>query len=294
MSTAESQGLYALIPAEQRDGPNGRSPVASIQEQYGGAGMTRSQPVRRRRWWLGGVIALAAVTAAVPAAIIAHHVISHAVGRTTVATDADGTERTVYWRDYPGVAGVDPQEILQGPTPAEGYAAGRNMISEITTALSGEFGIEWVPEDEHPGSGIFHELVENSFGGQSVLTAVHSPGSQSTSVPQAWSDKQRVIRIIGDVSARYGYPPPRLRPTGGSFWQPNTITLSYGANGLLAAADRQQFKTRLEPFKGLHQGGLTLLPAILVRSDRHFGVLVARGQVGPQLVGEHVLGDPGR
>ena len=270
--------------------------------------MTDSQPGRRRRSWLVGVIALTGAIAAVPVATMAQHMISQALGRTTVATNADGAERTVYWRDYPGVAGVNPQEILLGPTPEEGYAAGRNMISEIKAALSAEFGIEWAREEEQPGSRIFHEPVENSFGGQSLLTVVNSPGSQSTSVPQAWSDKQRAIRIIGEVSARHGYSAPaletfdlrseedrirelggptpetqvivsggaqgpagqwlsftfqdlsqdkegrfeeRLRPTDGSFWRPNTITLSYGANGLLQAADREEFKKRLEPFKGL-------------------------------------------
>lgn len=263
---------------------------------------------RPKRWrWLILVFLLAGAMAIVPAGAIALHVISQAVGRTTVATNADGTERTVYWRDYPGVAGVDPQEILQGPTPEEGYAAGQNMVSEIKAALSAELRIEWAQEKEQSGTRVFHEPVPNSFGAQSLLTVVNSPVSQSTSVPQAWGDKLRAIRIIGEVSARYGYSAPaldtfdlwsgedrirelggptpetqvivsrgagpgwamavvhipgpvegqggrfekRLRPADGSFWQPNTITLSYGANGLLQDADREEFKKRLEPFKGL-------------------------------------------
>lgn len=172
--------------------------------------MAHSQPGRRIRWWLVGAIMLASVIAAVPVATIAHHIVSQSVGRTTVATNADGTERTVYWRDYPGVAGVDPQEILQGPTPEEGYMAGQNMISEIKAALSAELRIAWAPEKEQPGTRVFHEPVQNSFGGQSLLTVVNIPVSQSTSVPQAWSDKQRAIRIIGEVSARYGYSTPVL------------------------------------------------------------------------------------
>ena len=39
---------------------------------------------------------------------------------------------------------------------------------------------------------------------------VNGPVSQSTSVPQVWSDKQRAIRIIGEVSARYGYSAPAM------------------------------------------------------------------------------------
>ena len=43
----------------------------------------------------------------------------------------------------------------------------------------------------------------------------------------------------------------RLRPPAGSQWQLNTLALSYGANGLLAAEDRDEFTSRLEPFLGL-------------------------------------------
>ena len=31
----------------------------------------------------------------------------------------------------------------------------------------------------------------------------------------------------------------------------NTLALSYGANGLLAAEDRNEFQARMEPFRGL-------------------------------------------
>lgn len=174
--------------------------------------MTRSGPERRRRWWLIVVLALAGTMAAVPIAAVAHHLISQAIGRTTVASDADGTDRTVYWRDYPGIAGADPQEILQGPTPDEGYAAGRKMVAEIKTALSTEFRLDWAPEDDLPASSIFQERVQNSFGGQSLLTVVNSPESQSTSVPTAWADKERVLSIIGEITDRHGYRTPTINP----------------------------------------------------------------------------------
>ena len=58
--------------------------------------MIRNEPGRQRRWWLVEVITLAGVTAAVPVAAV---VVSQSVGRTAVATNAEGTERMVYWRD---------------------------------------------------------------------------------------------------------------------------------------------------------------------------------------------------
>ena len=259
-----------------------------------------------RRWWIFAAIFIVVVIAAVPVASIVHHMFDNAVGRTTVAPDADGTERTVYWRDYPGVAGIDPQQVLEGPTPQQGYDAGQTMIAEIKAALSEEFQLEWAPVSG--GGSPFHRPIENHYGGESLLTNVNGPESQSTTVPRTWEEKQQAISIIGEVARRYGYEAPaidgleswsaedrirdlggltpdnqvivsgvamgregqwlsfrfqdlskdtggtfeeRLRPPEGSPWQLNTLALSYGANGLLAAEDRNEFESRLEPFRGL-------------------------------------------
>ncbi len=43
----------------------------------------------------------------------------------------------------------------------------------------------------------------------------------------------------------------RLRPPEGSQRQMNTMAFSYGANGLLAAENRQEFEARFELFRGL-------------------------------------------
>lgn len=261
-----------------------------------------------RRWWVLGAVLAAVALAAVPAAGIAHFMITNAVGRTTVATNADGTQRTVYWREYPGVAGVDPHQILEGPTPEEGYETGQDMVGEIKAALTEEFQLEWAPMGDQANDSPFHKPIENQYGGQSLLTNVNGPESQSTTVPQTWADKQRAISIIGEVSRRYGYGTPaiddfegwsaedrvrelggatpetqviisgvalgkagqwlafrfqdlskdtdgafaeRFRPPEGSRWQMNTLALSYGANGLLAAEHRKEFEFRLEPFRGL-------------------------------------------
>ena len=225
-----------------------------------------------------------------------------------MVTGADGTERTVYWRAYPGVAGIDPSEVLEGPTPQEGYDAGQAMVAEIKAALSEEFQLDWAPLGNEAGSSPFHRPIENGYGGESLLTNVNGPESQSTTVPPAWEEKQRALGIIGEVARRYDYGAPaingleswsaedrirdlggltpdrqviasgvalgpagqwlsfrfqdlskdtngvfeeRLRPPEGSQWQRNTLALSYGANGLLAAEDRNEFRSRMEPFRGL-------------------------------------------
>ena len=170
-----------------------------------------------RRWWILGAILVIAGGVAVPVAAVVQHMIGNAVGRTTVSTSADGTERTIYWRDYPGVAGVDPLEILAGPTPQEGYEASQTMITEIKAALSAEFQLEWAPE-EGQSRGPFHRPIENQYGGESLLTNVNGPESQSTSVPQTWAEKQRAMGIVEEVTRRYGYGAPTI--TGAETWPP--------------------------------------------------------------------------
>ena len=212
-----------------------------------------------------------------------------------MAADAEGTERTVYWRAYPGVAGIDPQQVLEGPTPQQCYDEGQTMVAEISAALSAQFQLEWAPMAETGGSSPFQGPVENHYGGESLLTNVNSAESQSTTVPQTWEEKQQAIGIIGEIVRLYGYELPtinglegwsaedrirdlggltpdkqvivtgvargragqwlsfrfqdlskdtrgifeeRLRPPEGSLWQMNTLALSYGADGLLAAEDR--------------------------------------------------------
>lgn len=261
-----------------------------------------------RRWWIFATVLIVAGIAAVPVAGVVHHMFNNVVGRTTTVTDADGSDRTVYWREYPGVAGIAPQQVLEGPTPQQGYDAGQTMIAEIKAALSEEFQLEWVQSDGTGGGSPFYRPIENRYGGESLLTTVNGPESQSTTVPSTWDEKQRAMSIIGEVTRRYGYEAPaidrldswsaedrvrdlggatpdqqvivsgvalgragqwlsfrfqdlskdtngtfekRLRPPAGSQWQLNTLALSYGANGLLAAEDRDEFTSRLEPFLGL-------------------------------------------
>lgn len=269
---------------------------------------TSAVPPRRRRWWIGAIFLLVGALIAVPAAAVAPHLINQAVGRVTVVKDADGRERTVYWRGYPGVAGLHPEDILQGPAVEEGYAAGQGMVAEIRAELTRELALEWAPVPEGPDAEHFHERTQNYFGGESLLTVINAPVSQGTNVPRAWADKQRAIRIIGEVTARYGYAAPalhsfdlwteedrirdlgentpetqvivsgivqgpagqwlmfafqdlpkdtegrfkdRLKPAEGSEGKLDSLSMSYGADGLLREADREEFKRRLEPFAGL-------------------------------------------
>jgi hypothetical protein len=97
----------------------------------------------RTHWWIAAIVGVLVAVLAVPAASLAPVMMTHAAGRITVVKDDDGAERTEYWRDYPGVAGLDPDGILHDPTAEEGYAAGTEMIAEIRAALATELELKW-------------------------------------------------------------------------------------------------------------------------------------------------------
>ncbi|MFL4474794.1 hypothetical protein ACIPVK_12415 [Paeniglutamicibacter sp. MACA_103] len=161
------------------------------------------------RWRLGlaaGV--LLGIALLVPLAVVVSSTIGHSLARSTVVVLADGTRQKIHWRDYPSTAGIDPQDVLQGPTPEEGLARGQAMVAEIKAALDREFSLEWRTAPESPGRNPFLPSVNNEFGGTSLLTAISGPRAESTTVPEDWNDKMLVIRIIADVSKKYGYAGP--------------------------------------------------------------------------------------
>lgn len=156
------------------------------------------------------VIAAAAVVA-LPTYAVADYMLTQGIGATTKVIEPDGSERTVYWREYPGVASLDADDVLDGPSVDEAYATATTMLGEMRSALTDEFALQWVPDpNEGDGNGPFFDGIENRFGGQSLLTTINSPTSQSTSVPTSWAEKQRAIEIIGDIAANYGFGAPVL------------------------------------------------------------------------------------
>lgn len=141
-----------------------------------------TQYSRRRGTWL--LVALIAVIVALPVAAIAGYWVSSAIGRTTEVQAPDGSTKTLYWREYPGTAELDPREVLDGPTPQQGLAAGERMITEIQEALDREFSLNWTPIQPTHEQGPFNTPVSNDFGGYSLLTNVNGPERQSTTVPR--------------------------------------------------------------------------------------------------------------
>ncbi len=165
----------------------------------------RTEVSAKRALAIAVVVATAVV--GVPVVAVAASAIDNARGIVTTERDADGAEQTVYWRDYPGIAGLDPEEVLAGPTFEQGLIDGEAMTAEIQDALTAEFGVDWAapPSDETTAM-----RAENQFGGLSLLRVINAPGAQTTSVPRTWAEKERAIAIIGEVTARYGFGAPSL------------------------------------------------------------------------------------
>ena len=225
----------------------------------------------------------------------------------TTAVGDDGREVELRWAEHPGQADVTIDEALDGPSLADGLEEGAAMVAEMQDALSARSGVDWTT----PPGGSDDQVVfpsENGWGGPSLLRTVNLPTQQTTSVPEAWSDKQEAVAIIGEVAARHGWSEPvldddrwpqseadRVRSTGGASyerqvvvtggvegphgqwlafgfqdlskdvdgrftedfrllaeqgWEPDSLTLSYGANALLPEADRAEFERRAAPFAG--------------------------------------------
>lgn len=164
---------------------------------------TNSRVVSPGRVIAVAAIAIGALVVGVPAAAIAMMLAEDARGVVTIVDTADG-EREVLWRDYPGIAGLDPSEVLAGPSLEQGEAAGRAVMAQIEAALTAEFGLEWAPPATPNGDEVAFP-TENHYGGSSMLSTLNINSRQSTTVPTTWAEKETALAIIAEVAGRYGY-----------------------------------------------------------------------------------------
>lgn len=209
--------------------------------------------LRPRTWIISGGAVLGIAVLGVPTVAIGGTIVDSARGVVTVETAADGTERTVSWRDYPGVGGLDPADALSGPTAEEGVRLGETITAEIRAALD----LGWSRED---GGQVFFP-AENRYGGLSLLVVVNTPAWLSAAAPE---DADGAMRVVQGILERHGFTAPALvqdnattasgtaeGPAGQwlSFvLTPESLSVSYGANALLPAAERSEFEQLLEPY----------------------------------------------
>lgn len=119
---------------------------------------------------------------------------------STTYTNASGQQVTVNWRDFPGPAGVDPHAILAAPVKEDAEAAGAQLLLNIKTALSQEFGVAW----DSWGEPSWHAPNGNGFGGKTTSTTYNSVRWFSDTAPATTADWDRIVEIINGYSQAQG------------------------------------------------------------------------------------------
>lgn len=234
--------------------------------------------IRPRTWITAGIAAAGIAVLAVPGIAIAAYAADQLRGVVTVEAQPDGTDLTLRWRDYPAIAGVDPSTVRTAPTLEEGLALAETVTEDVRRELAAALPLEWVQDD--PESGVI-QLAQNGFGGTSMLHVVNRPAWHTPVAALTSEQIDQVATVMAEVAGRHGFtqltiePPDRNLPVdfrAGTLSDSNgqwlsftvgtppgqesdspTITLMYGANGLLAAADHVQFEHRVQPFLGYPQ-----------------------------------------
>lgn len=297
--------LADLAGAEELGIPRSQVALGALRAALTEGSRARRAAVTPRRALAVVAIGAGVVAIGAPVAAFAVMLASDARGVVTVEAGEDG-DREVFWRDYPGIPELDSEDVLDGPTLEEGEANGRALMAEIEAALTAEFGLAWAPAPETNG-GQDDFPAQNYYGGESMLRVLNVSGRPSTSVPATWTEKERMLAVIADVAAGYGYTDMSFDHDAGYMTEEEvveayggatpeemvllmgtlqgqtgqwlmlsmhdlsldhegrfaeqfenggpdgSISLLYGANGLLPSADRAEFERRLEPYIGLER-----------------------------------------
>jgi len=135
---------------------------------------------------------------------------------STTYTNESGTEVTVNWRDFPGPAGVDPNDILAAPAKEDSEAVSAELLQEIKTALSHEFGVAWKSRGE-PG---WYDPSGNGFGGKTMSSTYNSVSWSSDTAPAATADWDRIVEIIDGFTQAQGLGKVMLEHNRGYYRQP--------------------------------------------------------------------------
>lgn len=112
--------------------------------------------------------------------------------RTSAAGTYDGgSEQTQAEQAYPGMTGVDPNDVLSAPSLEE-YAAEMDRLSAaVRERLSAEFGFTWVQVDEGTT-----RPERNGYGGESMLQQYRSPTWATNEPVQGYDTKIDVMNAI--------------------------------------------------------------------------------------------------
>ncbi|HXH33143.1 MAG TPA: hypothetical protein VNJ54_01880 [Plantibacter sp.] len=174
------------------------------------------------------------------------------------------------WDTYPGSAYVDAKDTLDGPSYEEFGDESDTMLEEIRTALTAEFGFEWV--ERQPSES---EIDHNGYGGDSMLYEYTAPIWQTTTTVRTFEEKSRVVEIIRQVLLRHGIANLDMQNAPASWREPGELTEQYGGETI----DTQAL-WELHTYDTISRAGsfqasivdLTLDSAGTVTKDRQFDI----------------------
>ncbi|KQM17791.1 hypothetical protein ASF83_01450 [Plantibacter sp. Leaf171] len=184
--------------------------------------------VIRRRARRAGVVALVLLLVVNPVtAMTVGGLVFDRSGGQSAAGGAREEDHDPIWDTYPGSAYVDAKETLDGPSYEAFVDRSETVLSDIRTALTAEFGFEWV--ERQPAES---ELDHNGYGGDSMLYEYTAPVWQTTTTVRTFDEKSRVVEIIRGVLLRSGIANLDLQNAPSSWREPGELTEQYGGETL--------------------------------------------------------------
>lgn len=219
--------LADLAGAEELGIPRSQVALGALRAALSEGARARRAAFTPRRALAVVAIGAGIVAVGAPVAAFAVMLASDARGVVTVEAGEDG-DREVFWRDYPGIPELDPEDVLAGPTLEQGEATGRALMAEIEAALTAEFGLAWAPAPKTNGEQDDFP-AQNYYGGESMLRVLNVSGRPSTTVPATWTEKERMLAVIADIAAGYGYTDMSFDHDAGYMTEEEVVE-SYGAS----------------------------------------------------------------
>lgn len=208
---------------------------------------------------------------------------------TTSYTNDAGEDVTDNWREFPGVAGIEPEEVLAGPVmedidsrEADLINAAKSAVTTALTPINAMVSIPWSAE----GSGEWHADGDNGYGAATMLQTYNSAIYQAeVTLPRGeWDTVLDAIesvaidfgmvtrseheldgaaaKVMRSVSFTHGsefldvsiednaLDPGALSAARDDERMIAGITLFYGMT-TLSRADRAEFEKRVQPYLGL-------------------------------------------
>jgi hypothetical protein len=164
-----------------------------------------------------------------PKVLVAALVIAGAILVPIVVTNSSPSSPTVSdgvdWAEYPGWYSDDESRTLAAPHLEQAATDNTALLEELRAAVQQEVDVSWV---EH-GTATESRL-ENTWGGQSMLSDWEAPRWYTTEPITDVELKQRLVDRVSEVLARHGFDNVSLlNDPKGTYFSEGYLQRNYGA-----------------------------------------------------------------